>query len=67
MRKFNLIWKSKREARERVADAQHEKEISEQKYDSFVHNILRPMKNLQEQNHFAEIIAESLAKGYEKQ
>lgn len=66
MVKINLIWKYRKEAREKLAEARREHAISKEKYDAYRSSVLRPMKTLESQNHFAEILAESLARGYDR-
>jgi len=66
MMKINLIWKYRKEGRRKAEEARREKEVSKESYNRFVQDTLNPMRKLQSQNHFAEILAESLARGYDR-
>ena len=66
MRKINLIWRYRKEGRRKAEEARRERDASKESYDRFVQDTLNPMRKLQSQNHFAEILAESLARGYDR-
>jgi hypothetical protein len=64
--KIKLIWGERKDARKRLKEAEHEVNISREKYNEWRADTAAPLHTLQEQNHFAEILAESLIKGYSK-
>lgn len=64
--KINLIWGEKKEARKRLKEAEREVSISRDRYNTWRAETAASLHVLQGQNHFAEILAESLVRGYEK-
>lgn len=66
--KFQIktIWHNRKESREGKSDAQREVDLSRRKYEEATNRTLSSLHTLREQNHFAELLAESLIKGYEK-
>lgn len=59
-------WDERRHAREGKENAEHEVEISQKRFDDAKNKTLSSLRSLREQNHFAELLAESLAEGYNK-
>lgn len=51
---------------ERVAAAQREVEISRQRLADTRENVVKPLQAYAEHNSFAQLIADSLARGYRK-
>jgi hypothetical protein len=64
--KIKLIWGEKREARRRLQEAEQEVKISRERYNDYRSGTAADLHNLQDQNHFAQLLAESLIKGYSK-
>ena len=64
--RINLIWKEKQEARKRLEEARKEVAVSRRKYNAWRAETVTALNSLQDQNHFAEILAESLVRGYDK-
>lgn len=63
--KIRWVWKQRQENREHIESAAREVEESRRRYDAATRKIA-VLESLHGQNHFAEILVESLVKGYEK-
>lgn len=63
--KIRWIWKQQKENRDHVASAGREVEESRRRYDAATRK-MAILESLHGQNHFAEILAESLVKGHSK-
>jgi hypothetical protein len=64
--RINILWNRRNKSRENVNRAEREVRLSRQRYDDAVHNTLKPLHALREENHFAELLAGSLAEGYNR-
>lgn len=65
--KIRLIWKEKKEIRNSLREAEKEVRVSQDNYNSWRAETAASLRMLQDRNHFAEILAESLVRGYDKQ
>lgn len=64
--KIKLIWKERKEARKRLEEACREVNVSRSRYNTWRAETAASLSTLQDQNHFAEILAESLVRGYDR-
>lgn len=63
---IKTLWHNRKESRQARADAEHEAEISKLRFEEVKNSTLGSLRTLREQNHFAELLAESLVRGYER-
>lgn len=64
--RINTPWDQRKHARAAKENAGHEVEVSQQRYDETNDKTLKYLNTLRKQNHFAELLAESLAEGYNR-
>lgn len=64
--KISTPWHQRKLARENRESAEREVAVSRARYNDMVSKTLRSLHTLQTQNHFAQSLAEQIAKGYGK-
>lgn len=64
--KISTPWHQRKLARENRESAEREVAVSRSRYNDALNKTLQALHTLQTQNHFAQTLAQQLAKGYDK-